>query len=174
MVDGIPLNQLAIRFYRRQMGVVMQTSRLSPGSIYDIVTGGLSRSDNEVWDALQSAAVAEEIRAMPMQLETIISDSAGNFSGGQIQRIAIARALINNPKVLIMDEATSALDNTSQLKISQTMQSLGITRISIAHRLSTIQCADQIVVLQRDEPAVSGCWDELKNYGYIKKMLESH
>jgi ATP-binding cassette subfamily B protein len=174
MVDGIPLNQLAIRFYRRQMGVVMQTSRLSPGSIYDIVTGGLSRSDNEVWDALQSAAVAEEIRAMPMQLETIISDSGGNFSGGQVQRIAIARALINNPKVLIMDEATSALDNTSQLKISQTMQSLGITRISIAHRLSTIQCADQIVVLQRDEPAVSGCWDELKNYGYIKKMLESH
>lgn len=146
LVDGIPLSQLAIRSYRRQLGVVMQTARLNAGSIYDVICGGVQRSEQEVWEALERAAVADEVRAMPMQLETLLSDSGGNVSGGQVQRIAIARALITQPKVLIMDEATSALDNRSQLAITETINALGITRISIAHRLATIQQADQIVI----------------------------
>ena len=109
-----------------------------------------------------------------MQLETLLSDSGGNVSGGQVQRIAIARALITDPKVLILDEATSALDNNAQQHITEVINNLGITRISIAHRLSTIQQADQIVVLEKDQPAQSGCWDDLKNHGYLRKMLESH
>ena len=174
LVDGIPLSQLAIRAYRRQLGVVMQTARLNAGSIYDVICGGVQRSEQEVWEALERAAVAEEVRAMPMQLETLLSDSGGNVSGGQVQRIAIARALITQPKVLIMDEATSALDNRSQLAIMETINALGITRISIAHRLATIQQADQIVILERGCPAESGQWDELKHHGYLQRMLASH
>ncbi|TCD55380.1 multidrug ABC transporter [Synechococcus sp. BS56D] len=173
LVDGIPLSQLAIRSYRRQLGVVMQTARLNAGSIYDVICGGVQRTEQEVWQALERAAVADEVRAMPMQLETLLSDSGGNISGGQVQRIAIARALITQPKVLIMDEATSALDNRSQRAITETINALGITRISIAHRLATIQKADQIVILERGSTAESGQWDELKNHGYLQRMLAS-
>ena len=109
-----------------------------------------------------------------MQLETLLSDSGGNISGGQVQRIAIARALITNPKVLIMDEATSALDNKAQQHITETIDHLGITRISIAHRLSTIQKADQIVILEKGQLTESGNWDTLKSHGYLKRMLASH
>ena len=174
LVDGIPLSQLAIRSYRRQMGVVMQTARLNSGSIYDIICGGIQRTESEIWDALEKAAVADEVKAMPMQLETLLSDSGGNISGGQVQRIAIARALITNPKVLIMDEATSALDNKAQQHITETINQLGITRISVAHRLSTIQNADQIVILERGKPSESGNWDSLRNHGYLQRMLASH
>ena len=174
LVDGIPLQQLAIRGYRRQLGVVMQTARLNAGSIFDVICGGVQRSEEEVWQALERAAVAAEVRAMPMQLETLLSESGGNISGGQVQRIAIARALITNPKVLIMDEATSALDTQSQQLITETIEALGITRISIAHRLATIRMADQIVILERGLPATQGSWGELQNHGYLARMLASH
>lgn len=173
LVDNIPLQQLAIRSYRRQLGVVMQTARLNAGSIYDVICGGVQRSEEEVWQALERAAMADEVRAMPMQLETLLSESGGNISGGQVQRIAIARALITKPRVLLMDEATSALDNRSQQVITETISALGITRISIAHRLATIQQADQIVVLERGLTAEQGSWDELKGHGYLARMLAS-
>ena len=174
LVDGIPLQQLAIRSYRRQMGVVMQMARLNAGSIYDVICGGVQRSEDEVWQALEMAAVADEVRAMPMQLETLLSESGGNISGGQVQRIAIARALITHPKVLILDEATSALDTHSQQAITDTVAGLGITRITIAHRLSTIEHADQIVVLEPGQEAKQGSWDDLKTHGYLGRMLASH
>ena len=174
LVDGIPLSQLSIRSYRRQLGVVMQTARVNAGSIYDVICGGLYYSESDVWEALERAAVAEEIRAMPMQLETMLSDSGGNISGGQLQRVAIASALITKPKVLILDEATSALDNRSQQHITDVINGLGITRISIAHRLSTIQQADQIVIIEKGSPAKFGSWNDLKGHGYLRRMLQGH
>jgi ATP-binding cassette subfamily B protein len=103
-----------------------------------------------------------------------LSESGSNISGGQVQRIAIARALITNPKVLIMDEATSALDTRSQQVITETIAALGITRISVAHRLATIQQADQIVVLERGKAAEQGSWQDLKGHGYLARMLGQH
>ena len=108
-----------------------------------------------------------------MQLETILNDSGTNVSGGQVQRIAIARALITNPKVLIMDEATSALDNESQNLITKSITEMGITRITIAHRLSTIKYSDQIIVIEKGKPVASGDWLNLSSHGYIKHMISS-
>lgn len=174
LVDGIPLHQLAIRAYRRQMGVVMQTTRLNAGSIYDVICGGIERSEEEVWNALEKAAIAAEVREMPMRLETLLSDSGGNVSGGQVQRLAIARAFITNPKVLIMDEATSALDTLSQKVITSTIETMGITRISIAHRLATIQQADHIVVIEHGKAVEQGSWLDLMGCGYLARMLASN
>ena len=102
--------------------------------------------------------------------EDALSESGGNIPGGQVQRIPIARALITQPKVLIMDEATNALDNRSQERITRTIEELGMTRISMAHRLATIQMADQIVVLDINPPsAESGSWHELSNHGYLAR-----
>lgn len=169
-VDGIPISQLSIRFYRRQVGVVLQMVKLIPGTVYDIVCGGVESSESAVWDALEKAALLDEVRAMPMKLHTFINGS--NISGGQAQRLAIARALLTNPKVLIMDEATSALDNRSQQVIADTVASLGITRITIAHRLSTIQKADQIIVIQDGRMTECGDWASLSRHGYISQMLQ--
>ena len=171
LVDGIPLPQLSIRHYRRQLGVVLQTAHLNGGSIYDVVCGGLALDEDTIWEALRAASVADEVEAMPMKLETLLMDGAGNVSGGQAQRIAIARALIHQPQVLIMDEATSALDPASQQRINATVQSLGITRISIAHRLATIKDADRILVLRDGEISENGTWDELCEYGYLAQMM---
>lgn len=171
LADGISIEQLSIRTYRKQFGVVMQSAAFNPGSIYDVVSGGIHRTEKDVWDALEKAAVAEEIRNLPMGLETLMMDSGGGMSGGQIQRIAIARALINNPSVLILDEATSALDNRSQKVITDLIDEMDITRISIAHRLSTIKNADNIVVLQRGVPVEIGNWENhLAMDGYLAAM----
>ena len=171
LVDGIALPQLAIRHYRRQLGVVLQTAHLNAGSIYDIVSGGLVTEEDRIWAALEAAAVADDVAAMPMKLETIVMEGAGNMSGGQAQRIAIARALIHEPRVLLMDEATSALDPTSQQRINETVKSLGITRISVAHRLASIRDADRIIVLRDGVAGECGTWDELKQQGYVAEIL---
>jgi len=147
-VDKFPLERLAIRTYRKQIGIVLQNAQLNPGSIYDSVAGGLPYTEDEVWAALEAAQIADEINEMQMKLDTVISQGATNISGGQRQRLAIARAFISNPSILLMDEATSALDNKSQKKISEYINNLGITRITIAHRLSTIRAADKIIKIQ--------------------------
>ncbi|WP_341885258.1 ATP-binding cassette domain-containing protein [Synechococcus sp. UW140] len=147
-IDNYPLKLLAIRTYRKQIGVVLQNSQLNPGSIYDCVSAGLAYTEDQVWHALEAAQIADEVNDMQMKLDTVISQGASNISGGQRQRLAIARAFISNPTILLMDEATSALDNKTQKKISEYINSLGITRITIAHRLSTIREADQNIIIE--------------------------
>jgi len=171
LIDNLPISQLAIRPYRRQLGVVMQDAELLAGTIYEIVSGGQNLDDGAVWQALELAVVAKEVRAMPMGLDTPLSNRSSGISGGQRQRIAIARALVHQPRVLLMDEATSSLDASSQQQITSTIRGLGITRLSIAHRLSTMRDADQIVVIENGLVSQQGNWQELEGQeGFLRRM----
>ena len=144
--DGQDLNRIDLDSARRQFGVVLQESQLYPGSILENIVGVEPVGQREAWEAAELAGIADEIHAMPMGMFTFISQG-GVFSGGQRQRLMIARALVRRPKILLLDEATSAVDNKTQFKIARNIEHLNMTRIVIAHRLSTIRGADVIYVL---------------------------
>jgi ABC-type bacteriocin/lantibiotic exporter with double-glycine peptidase domain len=167
-VDGVDLRDLAVRHFRRQLGVVLQNAPLPTGSIYDVVRAGRAYSRDEAWAALELASMADDVERMPMKLETVISEGAMGISGGQRQRLALARALLGNPKMLLLDEATSALDAPTQAAVTRTLENLKITRIVIAHRLSTIESADQIAVI------AGGTISELGTYQDLSKAFGSY
>ena len=147
---------------RRKIGVVMQDGKLFPGDIYSniVITAPQTGMDG-AWEAAEIASVADDIRDMPMGMHTVISEGQGGISGGQKQRLMIARAVASKPKILMFDEATSALDNVTQKKVTQAIDSLKCTRIVIAHRLSTIRQADRIIYLEGGRIAEEGTYDEL-------------
>jgi ATP-binding cassette subfamily B protein len=162
-IDGISLSDISITQYRRQIGCVMQDIKLPPGSIADIIRGSSDASDDEIWHALDQASFADDVRSMPMNINTIITSGGGSMSGGQRQRICIARALIRRPKLLFLDEATSALDNKTQQRVTAVFDQLGITRVVVAHRLSTLMNADMIYVLKHGKVLESGSWQALSS-----------
>ncbi|MBE7386178.1 MAG: NHLP bacteriocin export ABC transporter permease/ATPase subunit [Leptolyngbya sp. SIO1E4] len=159
--DGQDLTGLDVVAVRRQFGVVLQTSRLSAGSIFENLAGGALISLEEAWDAAEKAGLADDVRAMPMQMHTVVSEGGSNLSGGQRQRLLIARALAINPKIMLMDEATSALDNRTQAIVTESLDRLNVTRVVIAHRLSTIRNADRIYVIEAGRVVQQGTFDEL-------------
>ncbi|MBO4396144.1 MAG: ATP-binding cassette domain-containing protein [Eubacterium sp.] len=143
------ISKADLRSLRSQIGVVMQGGELIPGSIYEniaLVSPGLSVSD--AWEAADIAGIGDDIRQMPMGMSTVISEGQGGISGGQKQRLMIARAIASKPKLLIFDEATSALDNRTQKRVTDALAGLDCTRIVIAHRLSTIRDCDRVLVLE--------------------------
>jgi len=160
-IDGQDLGVLDRPSFRRQVGSVLQSSTLLPGPIRDNVDMGRGLTSKEIWQALEWACVADEVRAMGMGLDTPVVDGGGTVSGGQRQRILLARALACNPRMLILDEATSALDNVTQGSIVEHLENLRLTRILIAHRLSTIQGADRIIVIAGGRVAQQGTFDDL-------------
>ncbi len=159
--DGRDLSGLDIAAVRRQLGVVLQNGRIMSGSIWENIASGAIVTQDEAWEALQMARLADDIEAMPMGIHSIISEGGGNLSGGQRQRLFIARALVNKPQILLFDEATSALDNRTQGIVTHSLEQLGVTRVVIAHRLSTIQNADRIYVMQAGKIVQQGSFDEL-------------
>ena len=160
--DRKDLSKLDVKSVRRNIGVVMQDGGLFQGDIYsNIVISAPELSLDRAWEAAEIAAIADDIRNMPMGMNTIISEGQGGISGGQRQRLMIARAVVNKPKILMFDEATSALDNLTQKKVSEAIDSLKCTRIVIAHRLSTIRHCNRIIVLDKGKVAEEGTYDEL-------------
>ncbi len=159
---GHDLDTLDVRSVRQCLGVAMQNGKLFSGDIFSniIITSPWSTLD-DAWKAARMAGIEDDIKAMPMGMHTVISEGSGGISGGQRQRILIARALVSNPGVLLFDEATSALDNITQKHVSDSLSTLGCTRIVIAHRLSTVRNCDRIVVMDGGRIAEEGCFDEL-------------
>ncbi len=171
--DGKDLERIDLRSLRRRIGVVMQNGKLFQGDIYsNIVISAPWLTQQDAWDAAELAGIADDIRKMPMGMNTIISEGSGGISGGQRQRLMIARAIAPKPKILMFDEATSALDNLTQKKVSEVLGSLKCTRIVIAHRLSTIKQCDRIIVLDRGKIIEDGKYDELiaKN-GFFAELV---
>lgn len=147
---------------RRKIGTVMQDGKLFLGDIYsNIVITAPELGVDAAWEAAEIASIAEDIRAMPMGMSTVICEGQGGISGGQRQRLMIARAVAPKPKILMFDEATSALDNITQKKVSDAIDTLKCTRIVIAHRLSTIQHADRIIFLDGGKIVEEGTYEEL-------------
>ena len=161
LYDGQPIGNLDTSALRRRIGVVLQSARVMSGSIHENITAGLPYSLDEAWEAARMAGLAADIEAMPMGMHSVLMEGASTLSGGQLQRLMIARALIGKPQVLIFDEATSALDNVSQAVVTESLNRLHATRIVIAHRLSTIRDADKIFVMDHGRLLESGGFDEL-------------
>ena len=159
--DRQPLKSLDVREVRQQIGVVTQNSRVLAGDIFKNIVGDTGLSVEDAWRAARQAAIDKDIEAMPMGMHTVISQGGGTFSGGQRQRLLIARALASQPRILFFDEATSALDNVTQAAVSESLDRLQVTRVVIAHRLSTIRHADRIVVLERGRVVQVGRFEEL-------------
>jgi NHLM bacteriocin system ABC transporter ATP-binding protein len=159
--EGQSLADLDARSVRRQLGVVIQNARILSGTIFQNIVGAANLTVEDAWEAARIAGIAEEIERMPMGMHTFVSESGAAFSGGQRQRLLIARAVVSRPRVLLFDEATSALDNRTQAAVSAALDELQATRVVIAHRLSTIRTADRIIVLERGRVVEHGRYDEL-------------
>ena len=160
--DGKSLSGLDAHSLRRNLGVVLQDGKLIAGSIYDNITitcpNPTMKAVNEV---IEAVGLKADIDQMPMGVQTVLSESGNTISGGQQQRILIARAIMNKPQVLFFDEATSALDNLTQAKVCQSLDDMHVTRVVIAHRLSTIQNCDRILVFNNGQIQEEGNFESL-------------
>ena len=172
--DGKDINKIDLKSLRRKIGIVMQNGKLFQGDIFSNITISAPQLTlDDAWEAAELAGMADDIRAMPMGMFTLISEGQGGISGGQKQRLMIARAVAPKPKLLIFDEATSALDNITQKKVSDSLDKLKCTRIVIAHRLSTIKQCDRIIVLDGGKIIEDGTYDELISHnGFFAELVE--
>ncbi len=164
LIDGIDLKEISLKSYRKHLGVVLQDDFLFEGTIKEnILFSRPNATDEEIQHAVKHAYVNEFSERFEDGLDTLIGERGVKLSGGQRQRLAIARAILANPKILILDEATSSLDTESESYIQESLDTLlkGRTTLVIAHRLSTIRKADQILVIEKGEIAERGTHDEL-------------
>ncbi len=174
LYDNYDISEVDIGQLRRQFGVVLQRDGLMLADIFTNISSGNSNCTlGKAWNAAEMAGIAEDIKSMPMQMHTLVSDGGSTISGGQAQRIMLARALANDPRILFLDEATNALDNKVQDSVSRNLDKLGITRVVIAHRLSTIINADKIIVLDKGKIVQIGKYQELAaKPGLFKELIE--
>ena len=159
--DGQDLENLDKSAVRSQLGVVLQSGQLMPGDIFSNIVGASRATVEDAWEAARMAGLEEDIRGMPMGMQTVVGEGQSTLSGGQKQRLMIARALVRRPRILFFDEATSALDNRTQASVSASLDQLKVTRIVVAHRLSTIMHADRIYVMRDGEVIESGNYETL-------------
>ncbi len=162
--DGQDLANLDIQALRQQFGVVLQNGKLLPGDIFTNIVGSSLLTIEDAWEAARMAGIENDIKQMPMGMHTVISEGGGGISGGQRQRLLIARAIVAKPGIIFFDEATSALDNRTQEIVTSSLDTLQATRIVIAHRLSTIINADRIIVLKEGRIVQQGTFQELMEH----------
>ncbi len=170
--DGRDLRHLNLKQVRRKIGAVPQSVGLHPQDLWDNLVGHHEDVENEeVWRAVRIADVEDQIRGMPMGMMTMVGTSGAVLSGGESQRITIARSVIGSPRIVLFDEATNWLDNESQAKVMRNLTALTSTRIVIAHRLSTLEQADRIYVLQAGKVVQSGSFGELMEVDGVFREL---
>lgn len=160
-LDNCPIGEYDLKEIRRNMGAVLQESRLFNQTVYENIAMSTGASYEEVAFATLQSNMLEDIKKLPLGLNTTISENGINFSGGQRQRLILSRALVKKPNILVLDEATSALDSISEGIIEEAVSDLSCTRVIIAHRLSTIKNADKIYVLDKGRIVEEGTHEEL-------------
>jgi ATP-binding cassette subfamily B protein len=164
LVGGIDVRDATLQSLRDTVGVVTQDAHLFHETIGENLRYARPEAtDDELWEALDRAQIGALVRTLPDGLDTIVGDRGYRFSGGEKQRIAIARLLLKSPSIVILDEATAHLDSESEAAVQRALGEAleGRTALVIAHRLSTVRAADQIVVLDRGEVVQRGTHDEL-------------
>lgn len=174
LIDGRRLDAMDLRSLRRHVAIVPQETALFDGTIRQNVTYGIGeKSDEEILEALSAANALDIVRDQPGGLDAVVGDRGSRLSGGQRQRLAIARALIRDPRILVLDEATSALDPESEAKVTDAVDRAraGRTTLVVAHRLSTVRGADRIVVMDGGRIVEIGAHDELLREGGLYARL---
>lgn len=175
--SGQALSKTDLYLLRKQIGVVLQDGKLISGTIEDnIAVAKPDATKQELRKAIHAVGLERDLDTMPMGTQTVLTEDSEMISGGQRQKILIARALLNDPKILFFDEATGALDNLSQKVITDTLKATDATRVMIAHRLSTVIDCDRIIVLGDGNIAEEGTFDELMQkkgafYSMAKRQL---
>ena len=156
------VSKVDLQSLRRHIGVVMQDGKLFMGDIMSNITIATPTATlDDAWEAAEMAGIADDIRRMPMGMQTFVTEGGGGISGGQRQRLMIARAVCGRKRILMFDEATSALDNVTQRHVAESLDSLKCTRIVIAHRLSTVRHCDRILVVDGGTIAEEGTFEQL-------------
>ena len=170
--DGRDLRHLNLKQVRRRIGAVPQSVGLHPQDLWDnLVSHHDGVATEDVWNAVRIAELEGEIKAMPMGMMTMVGTSGTVLSGGESQRVTIARSVIGSPRIMLFDEATNWLDNESQAKVMRNLTALTSTRVVIAHRLSTLEQADRIYVLQAGKVVQSGSFSELMEVDGVFREL---
>ncbi|MDE0192134.1 MAG: ATP-binding cassette domain-containing protein, partial [Gammaproteobacteria bacterium] len=170
--DGRDLRHLNLKQVRRQIGAVPQSVGLHPQDLWDnMVAHHDDVATEDVWRAARTAEMENQIKAMPMGMMTMVGTSGTVLSGGESQRVTIARSVMGSPRIMMFDEATNWLDNESQAKVMQNLTALTSTRIVIAHRLSTLEQADRIYVLQAGKIVQGGTFEELMEVDGVFREL---
>ena len=171
--DGMEMNRINLRSLRKCIGTVLQDGKLFAGDVFSNITITAPQLGlEEAWEAAEKAGIADDIRRMKRGMNTMLSEGNGGISGGQKQRLMIARAIVSKPGILIFDEATSALDNLTQKIVTDSMNEMDCTRIVIAHRLSTIRECDRIIAIDQGKIVESGSYEELmEKNGFFAELV---
>jgi ABC-type bacteriocin/lantibiotic exporter with double-glycine peptidase domain len=160
LYDGVPRSELDLSSLRRRIGIVTQRAFLFSGTVREnLALWGDGIDDERVEEAARLARIHDDVEAMPLGYETRLSDAAGNISGGQRQRLAIARALVNQPALVVLDEATSAVDGAMEAQIIEDLRRQAFTLMVVTHRLNTVRGADAVVVVEDGRVTACGPYE---------------